>query len=137
MDKVFNTLHWRDFSKLTKAILSGSKKQTVILDIHSILSVGSVYELLLRAPKEYLPKSYRITFFRQGLVADMIVWRSIGNLCQADKGKAHRVRAIIRSWLCSTSGIITLLDIIVSFYILHAHYMDSSSDDHRQSQRNT
>ena len=91
------------------------KKSRTSWEQRQIKTVASVYEILLRAPKEYLTKSQRIVFVQRGVVADIAIYLS-GNRVSEEVARTYlRPRMVIRAWLGTNSDSGTLVTVVRVF----------------------
>lgn len=109
-----------DFSKLANEIRGRWKKSRTQWEQHQIMKVASVYEILLHAPKEYLSKAQRASFFERGLVADMAIYLSARRNVGGDKQAFLRQRIIIRTWLGINGDSVDIVELAV-FIISLSH----------------
>lgn len=100
-----------DFSKLANEIRGKSKKSRTRWERRQVMTVASVYELLLLAPKEYLSKTQRSSFVQRGLVADMAMYLS----AKLDDNKQVYLqpRMMVRTWLGIASDTVDILALAV------------------------
>lgn len=87
------------------------------------MKVASVYEILLHAPKEYLSKAQRSSFFERGLVADMAIYMSARRNVGGNKQDFLRQRIIIRTWLGINGDSVDIVELAVFIVSLSHVYM--------------
>lgn len=112
-----------DFSKLANEIRGRSKKSRTLWEQHQIMKVASVYEILLHAPKEYLSKAQRTSFFERGLVADLAIYLSARRNVSGNKQAFLRQRMIIRTWLEINGDSVDIVELVVVIISLSHNHM--------------
>ncbi|THH11364.1 hypothetical protein EW145_g684 [Phellinidium pouzarii] len=111
LDKASENAQGIDLDKLLKQIQFKSKNTTISWALQQVQLIASVFEMLLRAPREYLPRASRSTFFRRALVADLAIFLTI-HQSTVELINGHRTRMVIRAWLSSISDTSCVLDIV-------------------------
>ena len=115
MEKAIPISSLDDFAKLANEVRGKLKKSRTSWEQRQIKTVASVYEILLRAPKEYLTKSQRIVFVQRGVVADIAIYLS-GNRVSEEVARTYlRPRMVIRAWLGTNSDSGTLVTVVRVF----------------------
>ncbi|KAH8120637.1 hypothetical protein DFH11DRAFT_1685876 [Phellopilus nigrolimitatus] len=110
--------HWDDFSMLMKQVQFKPKKVAITWDIHQVQSTASVFELLLRSPREYLPRIFEVHILPTS--------SGIRTGCGLE--------TIIRAWLSSVSDTFSILDVVAESddyieYLMNSKFESENADD--------
>ena len=115
-ESITQNADWRIFPDLLRRKQNSSKVETPDLPINwttaDVKSMLGAFSTLLRAPREYLPRSARVTFVRRALVADLALSRFRPEASGEQVALVWKTMAVIRAWIVSMSDTLDIMDII-------------------------
>ncbi|KAL5495654.1 hypothetical protein ACEPAI_1117 [Sanghuangporus weigelae] len=135
IDSVTQFAKWDVFSDLLKQVRAPNETKSSSVDsleawmTEQVQSVLAAFRLLLRAPREYLPRDARLVFVRRALVSDLAISRHERESAKDSSVLPRITKASIRSWITSVSDSCDITDIISIHLLAYVEYLIIESDN--------
>ncbi|EJD04377.1 uncharacterized protein FOMMEDRAFT_155506 [Fomitiporia mediterranea MF3/22] len=99
------------------------KSSAITWDEQQVRLVLASFSMLLRAPREYLPRSSRLTFVRRALVADLVIVSMERDGAEFPIEVGRKTRRIILSWILSISDTVNIAEIVNDDVVAYTEYL--------------